>query len=300
MLIGRCVRVIILILTILCGSTQWGKAQNQMVNGKVTFKIEHKNMTLQEAQAALTNKTAIPLKVSLVFEGDWVDLFDKGFIATFYTSHLSFGIAQKDGRDETSAPLERNDPQAYIYSRSSLGCSADDGASLAAPTQIEGCIGVNLAWEDQGCPQFAYGAQIPASSAIFKSAPYMHKSEDGTSYELDLFNIYFRLKSLATTYVRGIDYNSPAGDGLIYTDDQNDLPTTVATTMLNLKTADGVTLSWPGGPTSGNADWTLSGSTKFGQSGQSIETDYYGGVIPGGIFIEQVPELTQFERSSMA
>ena len=120
------------------------------------------------------------------------------------------------------------------------------------------------------------------------NSSFCHRTthEGKECYELDLFNLYFRLKDLQTVYVRGVDCNN-ASDGVASTDNESDLGgATVGTTILNIINTDGAACYWPGASNTENADWTLAGSA-----------DYYGGVIPGGIFIEQVPELTQFEPS---
>ena len=263
----------------------------EVIDGKVTFVIEHKNMTLKEAQAALTNKTAIPLKVSLIFEGGWIDAFSAGKIPGIDASNFAFGIATNaTGRDEASNPLLRSNIPALIYASASIG------NCLQVPAQPEAVFIDYPGWfEAASCPEFAYSAGFSNASRI--SQKYRDTTINGDPAKiLDLFNIYVQLQALKSVYIRGIDCNT-AGDKMSNTDDETTLITTPGTTILNFLAGTTV-YTYPGGPTSA-ADWTLSGSPKYGGNGQ-IETDYYGGVIPGGIFIEQVPELTQFERSSMA
>lgn len=279
---------VIILLT--AWSIQQGYAQVQsthQVDGKVTFKIEHKNMTLQDAQKAKDDKTAIPLKVSVIFEGDWVSLFDQKFRVYANASAFAYGIAKSEG---IASSLETIDPPAWIYAAPLLNCTAPDGESLSAQ------YGENVYIEDPNwerhnnvCPVFAYGTLFSSTSNL-NSSTFCHKTtHDGKDcYELDLFYIYFRLKDLQTIYVRGIDCND-ASDGVPSTDDQNALGgATVGTTILNIINTDGAACYWPGVPNPEAADWTLA------------PADYYGGVIPGGIFIEQVPVVTQFERSFMA
>ena len=273
---------------------QSAKAQQNTheVNGKVTFKIETKRLTLQQAQAAKNDKTPISLKVSLIFEGEWVSLFDQKFRAYANSSAFAFGIAKTSGDNlSTSAPLYEVDPPAWIYSAPLLHCTAPDGGSLEAQFS-EGVYIEDPNWERQNgvCPIFAYGTGFSNTSNMNNSS-FCHRTthEGKECYELDLFNLYFRLKDLQTVYVRGVDCNN-ASDGVASTDNESDLGgATVGTTILNIINTDGAACYWPGASNTENADWTLAGSA-----------DYYGGVIPGGIFIEQVPELTQFERSLMA
>ena len=142
----------------------------------------------------------------------------------------------------------------------------------------------------------SYSASIPYSTNLKETT-----INGKTAYVLEFFNLYFGLKpdflNNPNLYVRGIDINNSDMES---TDDQTTLISSPGTTELNLlANSDGSAVTWPNGESVNATDWTQSGSTKYGQNGQ-IETDYYGGVIPGGIFIEQVPELTQFERSSMA
>ncbi len=267
------------------------------IDGKVTFKIESKNMTAQEAQTAIDNKTAISLKVSLILEGEWVQMLDEGRMAFLNSSAFAYGIAQNGGgRTEVTAPLYRNDPPAYMYANSVLGCTAD-GVSLTAPSSMGMYISFP-AWEEHNntCPTYSYGALYDNSSPFFAGGSSIRrtKHEGVDCYELDLFNISFRLKDLQTVYVRGVDCNTKKDLELVpdaeSTDKETDLDgSTVGTTILNLTNPDGRRIYyWPNSYSTQAADWTLA------------PKDYYGGVIPGGIFIEQVPELTQFERSSMA
>ena len=269
---------------------------------KVTFKIERKVITRETAQNYINNHTPVPLKVSLIFEGKWwVDYIQNGTKGNFGASNLAFGIAQGDG---PTAPLALTDQLAWIYGKS--GCTSSDGIDLTAPSQDLNPI-INSTWYTGAvCPRpFSYAKDFTGSnifnSTVSKITP-IEENGNIVGYEVDLFNLYFGLKSdflnNPNLYVRAIDCNA-AGDAIESTDDEHGVlkpngATTNATTICNIYDSENEPIVWPGGPTSGNADWTLSGSPKYGGNGK-IETDYYGGVIPGGIFIEQVPELTQFE-----
>ena len=271
----------------------------QEVDGKITFKIEKKTMSMQEAQTAFANEDAIPLKVSLIFEGEWVKVFDELNDNTFIalnSSAFAFGIAQNgEGRTDLTAPLERNNPPAYIYASSNLHCSAD-GKSLDAPAS-PGMYLRAPKWEEHNniCPTYSYGALFTGSEFNLNDSFLRRTSHEGKEcYELDLFNISFRLKDLQTVYVRGIDCNTAKDLEVVpdaeSTDKETDLDgSTVGTTIMNIVNANTSRVyRWPNSYSTEAADWTLA------------PADYYGGVIPGGIFIEQVPELTQFERSMIA
>ena len=165
-----------------------------------------------------------------------------------------------------------------------MGCTAD-GTSLSAPLSSGSFYIRNPNWESHNgtCPTYAYGALFANSD------PFDEKYRDTTINGkpckiLDLFNIYLRLKDLNSVYVRGIDCNN-ASDGVPSTDNESDLGgATVGTTILNLIHTDGFACYWPGAKNPSAADWTLANDSK-----------YYGGIIPGGIFIEQAPEAAQFE-----
>ena len=287
MLIGLNLRTIMLLMAFFIGITQWGRTQT-VVDGKVSFLIEQKTLTMQEAQNAVNNKTIIPLKVSLIFERGWIDYFDGGGRVRIGASSFAFGIATSN---QSKSPLESSNPQAWIYGRDD-NCLGD-GILLTAPD--EGNY-ASPDWESY-CPRpFAYGAGFENRN---QNISYRDTLINGKHcYKADIFTLYFSLKSASSIYVRGIDCNDENSQ-VESTDNENLLLSTAGTTELSLLTSSRANLYWPNGPTTGLGDWTLSGSPDFGGSGQ-IETDYYGGVIPGGIFIEQVPELTQFERSSMA
>ncbi len=260
------------------------------VDGHISFKIETKTLSMSDAQAAL-NKP-ITLKVSIIMRGGWVALLDKGFQVRFNPNSFSFGITQRTG---ANAPFYKDNPPAYIGAHYSLAskCLMDDGNPLIAEASnmYIAAPGWNQNKETNHCPIYDYGTGLDNRSN-FNSDSYRHRGtdEDGDYYEIDLFPITLKLKRIESVYVRGID-----DAGTFVTDSPTDLYATSGTTELNLinLTTD-ATLYWPGAPKQDgeehpeSADWTLA------------PKDYYGGVIPGGIFIEQVPELTQFERSSMA
>ena len=268
-------------------SLQMVSAAPHLIDGKVTFVIESKPLTAQEAQTYITSKTAIPLKVSLIFEGGWVTQFNAGLATYLNASAFAFGITQSGG---ASAPLLKTNVPAYIYAASSMGCTAPDGGSLVAPTTPASYRDIYIRapqWEEHNgtCPTYAYGTLL-ANNTLFDEK-YRDTTIDGKPcIILDLFNIYLRLKDLQTVYVRGIDCNN-ASDGVPSTDNENDLGgATVGTTILNIIGSDGGACYWPGAKNPTAADWTLAGDSK-----------YFGGIIPGGIFIEQAPEAAQFEPS---
>ncbi|MDE5735955.1 MAG: hypothetical protein K2H65_02615, partial [Bacteroidales bacterium] len=151
-LLFRWLAVMMFLWLSMCFSSAW--AASHKVDGKVTFVIESKKFTASEAQSAITSKTAVPLKVSLIFEGEWVTQ-----LATLNpylnSSAFAFGIAASGG---ASAPLLTTNLPAYIYAASSKGCTAPDGGSLSVPMQPMGVYVAIPAWETQpNCPVFAYG-----------------------------------------------------------------------------------------------------------------------------------------------
>ena len=281
-LLFRWLAVMMFLWLSVCFSRVWAQYNAEKIDGKVTFMIESKTLTADEARTAITAKTAIPLKVSLIFEGQWVNLFSSGdFEAYLNASALSFGIAQKSGTDEASAPLYRINPPAYIYSNPAMGCTAD-GTSLALPSTAGAYIS-RPTGERFACPEFAYGVEFNNGNAF---TPYETTIDGKKCYVLDLFSLYFRLKEQKTVYVRGIDCNG-ASDGKPSTDDEGTLTAwTKGTTILNIINASTTNACyWPGAPNAQSADWTLA------------PDGYYGGVIPGGIFIEEAPVVVQFEPS---
>ena len=270
-----CVMLLVLILPI-----QWIHAQvpvENQVDGQVSIRIESKRLTIKQAQAFVQNKDSIPLMVSLIFKGGWVDRFDKNIKSRMNNSSFSYGIATKSGTTSADAPLySTGDVPAYMLASRDLKCSVD-GISLQVPPEQENTYIVGPDWNAMGCPEYGYGCGFSSSSSM---KPVRVTENGETYYVVDLFTICFKLKRLETVYVRGID-----NLGTYETDQDGTIPTTPMTTELNIRAVDNSTLNyWPGCPDpSKSADWTMA------------PADYYGGVIPGGIFIEQVPELTQFE-----
>ena len=289
-------RLILTLLVVASGQVLCAATPVVMNKGKVTLQIERKIISRQDAQNFINNHTPIPLRVSLIFEGDdMVKYIQEKNDMYFSASSFSFGLAQSEGNDKTSAPLEMNNPLAYIYGSK---CTVD-GISLEFPRDLTSYTSPTGA---DYCPRpHAYMVTIDRNTSYSASIPYSTNLKETTingktAYVLEFFNLYFGLKpdflNNPNLYVRGIDINNSDMES---TDDQTTLISSPGTTELNLlANSDGSAVTWPNGESVNATDWTQSGSTKYGQNGQ-IETDYYGGVIPGGIFIEQVPELTQFE-----
>ena len=252
------------------------------VNGSITFKIEHKTMSANEAQNAITAKTPIKLTVSMILRGGWVDLLDRGFQVRFNPSSFSFGIAQQDN---ATAPFYKTDPPAYIGSHYSLAmkCPVNGAPFIAeASNMYIAAPAWNQNAENSHCPIYDYGLGVDNRSNFNTSgASYRHRGTDadGAYYEIDLFPITLMLKRMENVYVRGVD-----DAGTYVTDKASDLYATSGTTELNLNNlmTDAV-LYWPGSASTTQADWTIAPKA------------YYGGIIPGGIFIEQAPEVAQFE-----
>lgn len=275
--IRRMITFIMLFVTVLCGRV-WGQTP---VNGHVTLKIEHKNMSEAEAQTYITQKKPVYLTVSLIFKGGWVDYFDNKTWVGIDASSFSYAIVTSSGTTYSTAPFDKS-PKAWMIS--DLACTASgDGRSLSID-DISGYypsyyIPAPL-WNKGGCPNYAYGTGF-SNSASMTTSSYIHSGVDEHGdkyYEVDLFPIAFYLKSLSTIYVRGIDV---AGSNVTDADnaEMQDGGACNGTTELNFWNRSGVRYSMAGE----SGDWTYGSSAR------------YGGIIPGGIFIEQAPIVAQFE-----
>ena len=282
--IRRMITFIMLFVTVLCG-TVWGQA----VNGKITLKIESKQLSAAEAQQAITQNKPILLTVSMILEGEWVTMLDNNTAVKIGASSFSYAIATKAGSARADAPFNTT-PTAWMLSGVS-GCKTSDGRSLVISEVFPGGsypqYYADPNWNRLACPTYGYGLgfsnpTISMTNAFY--APYRHVKYDESGkkyYEVDLFPIAFYLKSLGTVYVRGVD-----AAGTIQTD-PDDAATRAngaspGTTEINMYNGDNVAFTKADGT---GGDWT------YGTS------QCYGGIIPGGIFIEQAPEAAQFEPS---
>lgn len=273
--IRRMITFIMLFVTVLCGRV-WADVQDQhQINGQVSIKIESKPMSAQEAQQHITNQDDIPLLVSLILKGEWVNVLSQGFHAFINPSSFSYGIAQKAGTTSGDAPLYTSNPPALMLAARTLNCG---GGNLRVPMFQNDVYVQTLSWETQGCPTYGYGLGYNEGSTFNKNLTQKTDENGDPYYEIKLFYIYFKLSRLETVYVRGIDANYG-------TDVDGSVPTTAMTTELNIVNLGSRTYCyWPGCPNpSISADWTMAPKA------------YYGGIIPGGIFIEQAPIVAQFE-----
>ena len=266
------------------------------VNGKITLQIERLTLTPAQAATYISNNNSatgnIKLWVYLKFEGDWITWFDgedgANFQAPLNFCSFSYGIATKDGFNETDAPLFRTDPPAYMLSESGLNCSVD-GISLPYFGQTRYSTSTNTGsfitpkWKQLKCPIYEYGNEFGPSSDAMNG---LEKITEGgkTYYRLRLFQIGFRLKRAENVYVRVIDSRT-YNDG--FTDNATAggyLGATSGTTELNIvnTNASSKAMYWPGGnPNAAVQDWT------------TAPPSFYG-VENGGIFIASGPEVTQF------
>ena len=273
--IKRMITFIMLFVTVLCGNV-WGQA----VDGQISIKIEHKNLTASEAQQYIMQNKPIYLKVSMIMKGEWVTYLDNTANSRgvkLGSCQFAYAIATKSGSTRADAPFDKN-PNAYIIS-GNLNCPNNNDDLSDFPQYY-----TNQNWNQTGCPTYGYGLEFSNTLYTMQNNIYASNrrkvTEGGeTYYEVDLFPIAFYLKSLATIYVRGVDV-----DGTKITDpddsETRDNGANVGVTQINIYNNSNIAFTKADGT---GGDWT------FG-------TDRcWGGIIPGGIFIEQAPEVVQFE-----
>ena len=263
----------------------------KITTGKVSFVIEKKTLTPAQAATAIANKTQIPLTVWLKFTGDWVNKF-KTYNVNTNNFQMSYGIAKSDGTTYTDAPFFTNDPPAYMVAGEGLGCS-QNGVDLMTPYEDPDAnvIYRQPSWEGSvPCPVYNYGVGFSSGSTLDNQME--ERTEDGeTVVYVRLCHIYFVLKRAETVYVRGVDKN--------YGTDVGETGTSAMETNLNLKYDDNNSY-WAATYANGNEYSGINAST--GHAGSIYDwttapAAFYGGIIPGGIFIATGPEVTPLVTS---
>ena len=274
----KCLRVGLVAVCTALGAWVGSVQAAEKVSGKITLKIEKKVLTPAQAQDAMTNKTPIWLRLSMVMRGEWVTRLKNSQTVTLGASSFSFAIVQSEGDNKTTAPYD-TDPKAYILSAGTMNCS-QDGVSLNINNYSASRPKVLLSspsWAQLGCPIYEYYC-MPLSSTDFveASADIKHEGTDaeGAYIEIDIIAIGLILKpgTPQTIYVRGTDVDGrPTDDNPVVGN------TSTRATQVNLRGFDEVQVVYGDGNTT---DLTYCNST------------YYGGCIPGGIFINTDAEVT--------
>ena len=267
-------------------------ADDQPAPGKAKLKVERKEITKEQAAALVASGEKVTLGVYLVLDAGWKAQLEGEFLNRV-EGMMSFGFFEDE--TYTQGYFLQNpsdyieicaDPNPYEYPQIPVPrptcCTNVTSTDLANwyctilwqnPSARDGNGGGAIGW-----PDYAYGnafqkqGQPLLPSGPFQSVyTYWKINSDGT-YEFKLFDIQFTLK-------RG-DRNFPVA----ILDDGITVQGALGATELNImKTNDKY---WPTGAPAA-ADWT-------GLVGTYFE------FVPGGLFIENGPEVRTFEPSFLS
>ena len=253
------------------------------VPGPVALEVERKTITKEEAAALVASGEKVMLDVYLVLkEGTWTSNDWKQFVENndfaVNLSRLSFAFFE----DDTYALgnfLQNPRDNIAICANSAFSVPSD----VTNPCVASGdrnWYTRNPSWQLESggsgtlpYPSYAYGAGFSGESMYLDET---FVEQDGSDYKIKLFSIQFVLKNSSRSYpVAIVDEDYAFG-----------LDGSTGATELNLGNSGyTITYSWPG--STGTPDWTQAPNSAFE-------------FIPGGLFIENGPEVRTFEPSFLS
>ena len=252
------------------------------VPGPVALEVERKEITKEEAAALVASGDKVTLDVYLVLKedtwtsDDWKSFVNNGINEfSINTSRLSFAFFEDD--TYTLGNFLQNPRDNITVCANSAFPNPTDGGARCTATGDRTWYVTAPAWQLQNggtgtlpYPSYAYGAGF-SGGQIYLDEQFV--KQEGNDFKVHLFSIQFILKNGTRNYpVAIVDEDYPFG-----------LDGSTGATELNLGNPGYTTVySWPG--YSGSPDWTQGPATAFS-------------FIPGGLFIQNGPDVETFEPS---
>ena len=271
-------------------------ADDQPAPGKAKLKVERKEITKEQAAALVASGEKVTLGVYLVLDAGWKTVLESGAVNRI-DGMMSFGFFE----DETyTQGYFLQNPVDYIEICADPGVGTD---GYLAPPRGTCCTNpitsdevnwyTSVTWQKPGAtnngvtigwPDYAYGMLLPIAErrllpleALRPVYKFWQINDDGT-YEFKLYDIQFILK-------RG-DRSFPVA----ILDDGIQVQGALGASELRI--LNGANDYWPSNAYNGSnkiaADWT----------GLINHGDFE--FVPGGLFIENGPEVRTFEPSFLS
>ena len=253
------------------------------VPGPVALEVERKTITKEEAAALVASGEKVTLAVYMVLKEDtWTSNDWPAFVNdnafSVNTSRLSFAFFE----DDTYALGNfLQNPRDNITICANSAFPVPPGLTPCVASGSRDWYVDDPAWQLESggsgtlpYPSYAYGSGFSGGSRLYLDEKYV--TREGNNFKVHLFSIQFILKNSGRSYpVAIVDEDYAFG-----------LDGSTGATELNLGNPGyTISYSWPG--STGTPDWTQAPNSAFE-------------FIPGGLFIENGPEVRRFEPSFLS
>ena len=260
-------------------------------NGNIKLQIERKEITKEQADLYRLNGTQISLGVYAIFSPEWKanGYFTGQKNVGFANSNISWAFYETEDYSKVSTST---DPSHYLQNPSDYmsiccvsgrvgepanACYFEFGDDWYGSQQLQS---VRNAW-----PTYAWGSGFNGGR-IQTNQDYFTELSDG-SYRVKLFDVQFKLNPSNTNY-----RSLPVG----FLDDvlSGEMDGSIANCQLNPENPTNSLLYWP---KNGATDQTCGACTtcQYCQDWTDLKQTSYFEFIPGGLFIQNGPDVETFE-----
>ena len=259
----------------------------------IKMQIERKEITKEQAEEYRLNGTTISLGINMIFSKEWEYTLQNVGVS-FLISQVAWAFYETEAYSDV---LNSLDPSHYLQNPSDYLkiCAAtttpgkpSDACTLPLFFPSSWYI-QSFTWDNWGWPSYAWGASISNGSPINIANTYCEKLADGT-YKVKLYDIQFQLNPSNTNF-----RSLPVGflDNILG-DDRIDAST--SNNQINL--ALGNDRFWPSA--NGSTYETCPATSAFCQDWTDFAGSKYFEFIPGGLFIQNGPDVETFEPSFLS
>ena len=256
----------------------------------IKWQIEHKEITKEQADEYRINGTTIGLGVYLIFSKDWSPVMERATAnVRFAASNISWAFYETEAYSSTvnSTDLSHylQNPSDYVSICALDGLAGQPSGSCTVPNLFPDDWYVQtFDWQQFGWPTFAWGTGF-SGGTIDIGKDYAEKQVDG-SYKIKLYEIQFKLSPSNTNY-RSLPIgflDDILGHQVI---DKSNSNSSIFPTNSQTK------LYWP-------ADQSTCPGQTACQDWTDLKQTSYFEFIPGGLFIQNGPDVETFEPSFLS
>ena len=254
---------------------------NAPAGAKVKLQIDRQEITKEQADEYRINGTKIGLGVYAIFSPEWKSVLEDAQDVRFNSSNISWAFYETEAYSNT---VNSTDPSHYlqnpsdymsICARNGLAGQPADACLLTTSGSWYG----SYDWQQFGWPTFAWGTGF-SGGTIDIGKDYAEKQADG-SYKIKLYEIQFKLSPPNTNY-----RSLPVGflDDILGHEviDKSNSNSSIFPTNSQTK------LYWP-------ADQSTCPGQTLCQDWTDLKQTSYFEFIPGGLFIQNGPDVETFE-----
>ena len=245
----------------------------------IEMQIERKTVTKEEAAALVTSGAKINLGVYVIFSKEWAPYMEltANPDVRFSQSNVSWAFYEDEAYSSTPSLQDPShylqNPTDYISICAVNGLAGQPASGFCTVPNIfpDDWYASSMDWQQFGWPTFAWGSGF-SGGVINISKDYVEKQADG-SYKVKIYDLQFILKQS--------NKNLPIG----FLDDINGAQVVdKSNSNCQINPVNSLTNRyWPTGQT--GQDWTdLKGTSYFKMT-------------PGGLFIQNGPDVAELEPS---